>query len=103
MNSLNLSFAGIQLDEVVNGEGLGMTIYFQGCSHHCKGCHNPETWEFGNGKYAKYEICQIINDYFHKTPFAERLTFSGGDPLDNPYDLHSILMYMQEFYPDIKL
>ena len=103
MNSLNLSFAGVQYDEIVNGEDLGMTIYFQGCSHHCPGCHNPETWEFGKGKYARYEICQKINEYFSKTPFAKRLTFSGGDPLDNTYDLYPILLYMQEFYPNIKL
>lgn len=43
MNSISLNFAGVQYDEVVNGKGLGMTIYFQGCSHHCKGCHNTET------------------------------------------------------------
>ena len=103
MNSLNLSFAGVQTDEVVNGEGLGMTVYFQGCSHHCLGCHNPETWEFGKGNYGRFEILQKINEYFKDTPFAERLTLSGGDPLDNPYDLHPILLYMREFYPNIKL
>ena len=43
MNSISLNFAGVQYDETVNGISLGMTIYFQGCSHHCKGCHNPET------------------------------------------------------------
>ena len=43
MNSISLNFAGVQCDETVNGTGLGMTIYFQGCSHHCKDCHNPET------------------------------------------------------------
>ena len=103
MNSLNLAFAGIQTDEVVNGEGLGMTIYFQGCSHHCIGCHNPETWEFGKGKYCRFEILQKIKEYFNKTPFAKRLTFSGGDPLDNTYDLYPMIMYMREFYPNVKL
>lgn len=103
MNSLSLNFAGVQCDETVNGMGLGMTIYFQGCSHHCKGCHNPETWEFGKGKYALYEINQKINEYFSKTPFATRITFSGGDPLDNLYDLERVLDYVKEFYPDKEL
>ena len=60
-NSLSLNFAGVQYDETVNGTGLGMTIYFQGCSHHCKGCHNPETWEFGKGVYCLFEINSKIN------------------------------------------
>lgn len=97
------NFAGIQTDEVINGEGLGMTIYFQGCSHHCKGCHNPETWEFGVGKYTDFEIYGIIYEYFRNTPFAERLTFSGGDPLDNSEDTWKLIAYMREFNPEIKL
>ena len=103
MNNISLNFAGVQYDEVVNGKGLGMTIYFQGCSHHCKGCHNPETWEFGKGKYCLFEINSKINEYFTKTPFAERLTFSGGDPLDNLYDLERVLSYVKEFFPEKKL
>lgn len=97
------NFAGYQIDEVVNGEGLGMTVYFQGCSHHCKGCHNPETWEFGKGKYNLSEILSEIGNYFLNTPFAKRLTLSGGDPLDNPYDVSAIITRMQDCFPDIKL
>jgi anaerobic ribonucleoside-triphosphate reductase activating protein len=103
MNSISLNFAGVQCDETVNGTGLGMTIYFQGCSHHCKGCHNPETWEFGKGKYCLFEIISKINEYFINTPFAERITFSGGDPLDNLYDLERVLNYVKEFFPEKKL
>lgn len=103
MNSISLNFAGVQCDETVNGIGLGMTIYFQGCSHHCKGCHNPETWEFGKGKYCLFEITLKINEYFTATPFAERITFSGGDPLDNLYDLERVLNYVKEFFPEKKL
>lgn len=103
MNSISLNFAGVQCDETVNGTGLGMTIYFQGCSHHCKGCHNPETWEFGKGKYCLFEINSKIKEYFTNTPFAERLTFSGGDPLDNLYDLERVLNYVKEFFPEKKL
>ena len=103
MNSISLNFAGVQCDETVNGTGLGMTIYFQGCSHYCKGCHNPETWEFGKGKYCLFEINSKIKEYFTNTPFAERLTFSGGDPLDNLYDLERVLNYVKEFFPEKKL
>lgn len=103
MSSLYPQFAGFQVDEVVNGEGFGATVYFQGCSHHCKGCHNPKTWEFGRGKYTDIDIYQLIHDYFSTNPLAERLTFSGGDPLDNPHDTWKLAMYMNEFYPKVKL
>ena len=97
------NFAGFQIDEVVNGNGLGATIYFQGCSHHCKGCHNSETWEFGKGNYNLKDIIDKIIMYFNNTPFATRLTFSGGDPLDNISDTKLIVDYMKKNYPSIQL
>lgn len=97
------NFASVQLDEIVNGEDLGMTVYFQGCSHHCKGCHNPETWEFGKGEYSLQDILNKIDDYFISTPFAKRLTLSGGDPLDNPHDVCEILSRMRIVFPNIKI
>ena len=97
------NFAGFQLDEIVNGEELGMTVYFQGCSHHCKGCHNPETWEFGKGKYCLQDVLIKIRDYFLSTPFAKRLTLSGGDPLDNPHDVQGIVSRMRDVFPNIKI
>ena len=36
-------YAGIIKDDVTNGKGIGLVFFVQGCSHHCKGCHNPET------------------------------------------------------------
>lgn len=97
------NIAGFQYDETVNGQGLGMTVYFQGCSHHCKGCHNPETWEFGKGEYTAQDTCVKIDQYLSNTPFATRITFSGGDPLDNLYDANIVLRYIKEFYPKHEL
>jgi hypothetical protein len=50
-----------------------------------------------------FEINSKINEYFTATPFAERITFSGGDPLDNLYDLERVLSYVKEFFPEKKL
>lgn len=50
-----------------------------------------------------FEINSKINEYFTNTPFAERITFSGGDPLDNLYDLERVLNYIKEFFPEKKL
>ncbi len=60
----------------VDGPGLRTSIYFAGCRHHCPGCHNPQTWDFGTGTAMSVEdvmttVC--YNDF--------NVTFSGGDPL----------------------
>ena len=44
-----LDLAGISGDSIVDGPGIRTTVFTQGCPHHCPGCHNPETWDFGCG------------------------------------------------------
>ncbi|MEF9923336.1 MAG: anaerobic ribonucleoside-triphosphate reductase activating protein [Muribaculaceae bacterium] len=60
----------------VDGVGLRSSIYFAGCSHHCEGCHNPESWDINNGKLMTIEdiLLEIEENDFN-------VTFSGGDPL----------------------
>lgn len=60
----------------VDGPGLRTSIYLAGCSHHCPGCHNPESWEMNGGEERTLdELMDIIA--YNETP----VTFSGGDPL----------------------
>ena len=47
--SAMLQVAGFAGDSIVDGPGLRFTVFFQGCPHHCPGCHNPETWPFEGG------------------------------------------------------
>lgn len=61
---------------IVDGEGLRTSIYFAGCKHHCKGCHNPESWDFNGGKDMTVdEIFKVIEEN------KFNVTYSGGDPL----------------------
>lgn len=60
----------------VDGSGLRTSIYFAGCSHHCPGCHNPQSWDPQGGRLMSVdEIMEVVreNDF--------NVTFSGGDPL----------------------
>lgn len=60
----------------VDGVGLRTSIYFAGCTHHCKGCHNPQSWDKLSGREMSIDDIMTIvieNDY--------NVTFSGGDPL----------------------
>jgi len=72
-----LDLAGIVNDSIVDGPGIRMTVFAQGCPHHCHGCHNPETWEFGCGTPMEEER---IADIVATNPLCRGVTFSGGEP-----------------------
>ena len=72
-----LDLAGIVNDSIVDGPGIRMTIFAQGCPHHCQGCHNPETWAFGCGTPMDEER---IADIVATNPLCRGVTFSGGEP-----------------------
>ena len=72
-----LDLAGIVNDSIVDGPGIRMTVFAQGCPHHCTGCHNPETWTFGCGTPMEEErILEIVRT----NPLCRGVTFSGGEP-----------------------
>ena len=64
-------------DTVVDGPGFRVSVYAAGCTHHCPGCHNPQSWNLRNGHPVSldYIVAKITNN-----PFSD-VTFSGGDPL----------------------
>ena len=72
-----LNLSGIVSDSIVDGPGIRTTIFCQGCPHHCEGCHNPETWDFGCGTDMNEEtLLQIVQS----NPLCRGVTFSGGEP-----------------------
>ena len=72
-----LDLSGIAGDSIVDGPGIRTTIFSQGCPHHCEGCHNPETWDFGCGTPMAVEA---IVDIVRSNPLCRGVTFSGGEP-----------------------
>lgn len=71
-----LSILSIVEDTTVDGPGFRTAIYGAGCSHHCSGCHNPQSWELNNGTLMSVgELLEIVLD----DEFAD-VTFTGGDP-----------------------
>ena len=72
-----LELSGIVSDSIVDGPGIRTAIFSQGCPHHCPGCHNPETWEFGCGTVLPVEaVVEIVES----NPLCRGVTFSGGEP-----------------------
>ena len=72
-----LDLSGIVQDSIVDGPGIRTTFFCQGCPHHCEGCHNPETWDFGCGTQIPAED---LVDVVKANPLCRGVTFSGGEP-----------------------
>lgn len=69
--------AGIVNDSIVDGPGIRLTLFVQGCPHHCDGCHNPQTHDFSGG----YDLtCGEIMKKILANPLLDGVTFSGGEP-----------------------
>ena len=69
--------AGIVNDSITDGPGLRLTVFVQGCPHHCQGCHNPQTWPFTGGTWMQPE--EIVQK-LRQNPLADGVTLSGGVP-----------------------
>ncbi len=72
-----LRLAGVIRESIVDGPGIRMTVFTQGCPHKCKGCHNEQTWDFSGGYDSSTE--RILEEA-KKDPLLKGLTFSGGEP-----------------------
>ena len=76
-----MNYHKILHDDQLNGEGLRVVVFLSGCSHHCEGCHNPQTWDSKSGKEFDQSAKDEIYHYLSQD-YTDGLTLSGGDPLD---------------------
>ena len=77
---MKIRIADIVQDSIVDGRGIRMTIFTQGCPHHCTGCHNPHTHDPSGGR--EVAVTEII-DQMLSNPLLEGVTFSGGEPFEH--------------------
>lgn len=85
-----MKIAGITRDSITNGEGVRDVIFVQGCPHHCKGCHNPQTWSSDGG--TDYTPFDIVNELADST---NDITISGGEPLVQFTELLTLLQLIK--------
>ena len=78
---MRISLSGITGDSIVDGPGLRLTIFTQGCLHNCPGCHNPQTHDPSGGSWADTEDI-LAAAAAH--PLLDGITLSGGDPFMQP-------------------
>ena len=100
-----MKYAKIKDNDVANGMGITMSVWTQGCPHHCKGCFNEETWNFEDGEeFTKIQL-QYVLDNIDKNGVKRNLAILGGEPLC-PQNVDGVLELCKEFkrsYPNKKI
>ena len=94
-----MRYTDIKYPDTFDGLGVRVALYVQGCSRHCKGCHNPETWNFDGGydfnDVAKANILKILS-----MPWVNGLSVLGGEPLEQGKELELFLKLVKECFPE---
>lgn len=99
-----MRYASIRKFDISNGEGIGVTLFTQGCPFHCKGCFNTETWDYDGGQLYQQEQKDIILTLLDN-PHITRFTVLGGEPFleQNRNDLQDLLAAIKQQYPNKKI
>lgn len=95
-----MNYADIKRCDVANGPGIRVSLFVSGCTHHCKECFNPETWDFNYGSpFTENEIEQIIE--YMSPDYIKGITILGGEPFEHPNQqgLLPLLRRIRKVYP----
>ena len=96
-----MRYHNITKDDMLNGDGLRTVLWVAGCSHGCKNCHNPITWDICGGvpfdEAAKEEIFAEL-----RQSYTSGITFSGGDPLhmENREEVGALIEEIRQTFPE---
>lgn len=96
-----MNYCEIKKCDIANGIGVRTTLFVSGCTHHCKGCFQPETWDFNYGKpFTKETEDEILESL--KPDYIKGLTLLGGEPFEpeNQRVLVGFLKRVKENYPE---
>lgn len=98
-----MNYHKILYDSMLNGEGLRAVLFVSGCTHHCKNCQNPQTWDKKSGMEFTSTAKEELLDYL-KNDYVSGVTLSGGDPLyiHNVRAILSLCEDIRETYGDTK-
>lgn len=96
-----MNYAEIKKCDVANGPGVRVSLFVSGCTHHCKECFNPETWDFNYGREFTDNTEEEIIKYM-EPEYIKGLTLLGGEPLEhcNQQGLLPLLRKVKQIYPE---
>lgn len=96
-----MNYAKIKLNDIANGEGIRVSLFVSGCTHHCKNCFNPETWDFNYGKVFSEDVQNNIIKELSRSHY-NGLTLLGGEPMEpaNQKGLLEFVKKVKATYPN---
>lgn len=90
-----MNYAAIKTHDVANGPGVRVSLFVSGCTHHCKGCFNPETWDFAYGSPYTAQTEQQVLDAC-APDYIRGLSLLGGEPME-PENQKALLPLLRQF------
>ncbi len=88
-----MNYCNIKYCDIANGEGVRTTLFVSGCTNRCKGCFQPQTWDFNYGEPFTKEIeDQILKSL--KPSYIDGLTLLGGEPFE-PQNQEALLPFLK--------
>lgn len=99
-----MNYGEIKLFDIANGEGIRVSLFVSGCTHHCKNCFNSETWDFNYGKPFDEDAENTIIKNL-KPKYVDGLSLLGGEPFE-PSNQQALLPFLRRVkakFPDKKI
>lgn len=96
-----MHYSAIKYNDIANGPGVRTVLFVSGCTHHCKGCFQPETWNFNHGEIFTPDVADKIIDSLN-SPYIRGFTILGGEPME-PSNQKALLWFLhrlKEKLPD---
>lgn len=93
-----MRYAGIKENDIVDGEGICVSFWVQGCHHLCEGCHNPTTWSFTGGMELPVTYKEDTYELLQKNGIPRNLSVLGGEPLceENVGIVYDLIKYVKD-------
>lgn len=100
-----MRYSGIIRNDLAAAPGVSVTFFTQGCPHRCKGCHNPETWDFNGGKEFTPEVLYEIYKALESNGVQRSFCIMGGEPLceENLFLTCMLLQNVKTHFPEVKI
>ena len=100
-----MRYSGLIRNDLAAAPGVSVSFFTQGCPHRCKGCHNPETWDFDGGKEFTPQVLNEIYDALCANGIERNFCIMGGEPMceENLFLTYMVLEEVKKHFPQVKV
>lgn len=100
-----MKYSGLLRNDLAAAPGISVSFFTQGCPFHCKGCHNPQTWDFEGGKEFTPQVLSEIYEALGANGVQRSFSVLGGEPLceQNLFLTCMVIQNVKSHFPDAKI